>query len=72
MYGLEKSCLTRLAHEERTFHVSYPILADVTMDERDRLGIEDMTDYALLASSGCYRLPAGLFSDDTSAMTELA
>ena len=72
MYGVDKSCLTQLAHEERKFHVFYHFLASATADERDRLGIEDMTDYALLASSGCYRLPAGLFSDDASAMTELA
>ena len=70
-YGLDKSRLTRLAHEERTFHVFYQFLAGATTDERDRLNMEDATDYALLASSGCYRLPAGMFSDDATAMTEL-
>ena len=30
-----------------------------------------MSDYALLASSGCYRLPAGPFSDNGIAMDEL-
>ena len=35
------------------------------------MNIEDASDYALLASSGCYRLPAGPFSDDATAMTEL-
>jgi len=33
--------------------------------------LEDPSDYALLASSGCYRLPAGIFSDDSIAMDEL-
>lgn len=30
-----------------------------------------MSDYALLASSGCYRLPGGPFSDDAASMTDL-
>ncbi|KAF8589601.1 glycosyltransferase family 2 protein [Ramaria rubella] len=70
-YGLEKSRLNRLSHEERTYHVFYQFLAGATPDERDALGIEDVSDYALLASSGCYRLPAGPFSDDTVQMDEL-
>ncbi|KAH8118887.1 chitin synthase [Phellopilus nigrolimitatus] len=70
-YGLDKSRLTRLAHEERTYHVFYQLLAGATSEERDRLNMEDPSDYALLASSGCYRLPGGPFSDDATAMTEL-
>ncbi|KAF8509357.1 chitin synthase [Hysterangium stoloniferum] len=70
-YGLDKSRLNRLGHEERTYHVFYQLLAGATPDERDALGIEDVSDYALLASSGCYRLPAGPFSDDTMQMDEL-
>ena len=70
-YGLDKTRLTRLTHEERTFHVFYQLLAGATTEERDRLNMEDPSDYALLASSGCYRLPGGPFSDDASAMTEL-
>lgn len=70
-YGLDKSRLNRLSTEERTFHVFYQLLAGCTSDERDRLNLEDMSDYALLASSGCYRLPGGPFSDDATAMTEL-
>ncbi|OCB87192.1 chitin synthase [Sanghuangporus baumii] len=70
-YGLDKTRLTRLTHEERTFHVFYQLLAGATTDERDRLNMEDPSDYALLASSGCYRLPGGPFSDDATAMTEL-
>lgn len=70
-YGLDKSRLTRLSHEERTYHVFYQLLAGATTEERDRLGMEDPSDYALLASSGCYRLPGGPFSDDATAMTEL-
>ncbi len=37
----------------------------------DNLNIEDPSDYALLASSGTYRLPAGPFSDDSIAMGDL-
>ncbi|GJJ06868.1 hypothetical protein Clacol_001064 [Clathrus columnatus] len=70
-YGLDKSRLNRLTHEERSFHVFYQLLAGASPDERDALGIEDVSDYALLASSGCYRLPAGPFSDDTIQMGEL-
>jgi chitin synthase len=70
-YGLEKSRVNRLTHEERTFHIFYQLLAGSTAEERDRLNLEDPSDYALLASSGCYRLPAGPFSDDSIAMDEL-
>ncbi|KAI0940344.1 hypothetical protein AcV5_001478 [Taiwanofungus camphoratus] len=70
-YGFDKSRLNRLSFEERTYHVFYQFLAGATPDERDRYGLEDPSDYALLASSGCYRLPAGPFSDDSIAMEEL-
>ncbi|OCH89984.1 chitin synthase [Obba rivulosa] len=70
-YGLEKSRLNRLSFEERTYHVFYQFLAGATPEERDRYNLEDASDYALLASSGCYRLPAGPFSDDSIAMGEL-
>ncbi|KAG8786852.1 hypothetical protein FRC12_016164 [Ceratobasidium sp. 428] len=70
-FGLDKRRLVRLAHDERTYHVFYQLLAGATVQERDTLGLQDMTDYALLASSGCYRLPAGPFSDDALAMLDL-
>ncbi|KAI0782569.1 glycosyltransferase family 2 protein [Abortiporus biennis] len=70
-YGLEKSRLNRLSHEERTYHIFYQFLAGATPEERDRYNLEDPSDYALLASSGCYRLPSGPFSDDAVAMDDL-
>lgn len=70
-FGLDKSRLNRLSHEERTYHVFYQFLAGSTAAERDMFNLEDMSDYALLASSGCYRLPSGPFSDDSIGMTEL-
>ncbi|KAG8739227.1 hypothetical protein FRC10_005858 [Ceratobasidium sp. 414] len=70
-FGLDKRRLTRLAHDERTYHVFYQLLAGATAQERDALALQDMTDYVLLASSGCYRLPAGPFSDDALAMLDL-
>ena len=70
-FGLDKSRLARLSFEERTYHVFYQFLAGATPEERDRYGLEDVSDYALLASSGCYRLPSGPFSDDGIAMDEL-
>ncbi|KAI0650874.1 chitin synthase [Trametes meyenii] len=70
-FGLDKSRLSRLSFEERTYHVFYQFLAGATPEERDRYALEDVSDYALLASSGCYRLPSGPFSDDSIAMDEL-
>ncbi|EGO00358.1 glycosyltransferase family 2 protein [Serpula lacrymans var. lacrymans S7.3] len=70
-YSLDKSRLTRLTHDERSFHVFYQLLAGATHFERDDLGLDSPSDYALLASSGCYRLPAGPFSDDGMAMEDL-
>jgi len=70
-FGLDKNRLIRLTHEERTFHIFYKFIAGATPTERDSFNIEDPSDYALLASSGCYRLPSGPFSDDSIAMTEL-
>ena len=49
----------------------YQFLAGATPEERDNFGLEDPSEYALLASSGCYRLPAGPFSDDAMGMDEL-
>ncbi|KAL0950335.1 hypothetical protein HGRIS_010306 [Hohenbuehelia grisea] len=70
-YGLDKSRLNRLTHEERSYHVFYQFLAGATTTERDHFNLEDPSDYALLASSGCYRLPSGPFSDDSIAMSDL-
>ncbi|KAK7469967.1 hypothetical protein VKT23_001403 [Stygiomarasmius scandens] len=70
-FGLDKTRLNRLTHEERSFHVFYQFIAGCTTVERDNLNIEDVSDYALLASSGCYRLPSGPFSDDSIAMGDL-
>ncbi|TFK47006.1 glycosyltransferase family 2 protein [Heliocybe sulcata] len=70
-WGLDKSRLNHLSHEERTYHVFYQLLAGAKREERDFYNLEDVSEYALLASSGCYRLPAGPFSDDSIAMDEL-
>ena len=70
-FGLDKSRLNRLSHEERSFHIFYQFLAGATSQERDQFNLEDPSDYALLASSGCYRLPSGPFSDDATAMVDL-
>ncbi|KAG5641699.1 hypothetical protein DXG03_004417 [Asterophora parasitica] len=70
-YGLDKSRLNRLTHEERSYHIFYQLLAGATTAERDHFNLEDPSDYTLLASSGTYRLPSGPFSDDSIAMSEL-
>lgn len=69
--ALDKSRLHRLSHDERSFHVFYQLLAGASPEERDAWGLEDASDYALLASSGCYRLPSGPFSDDSVNMEDL-
>ncbi|KAF7371090.1 Glycosyltransferase family 2 protein [Mycena sanguinolenta] len=71
VFGLDKSRLVKLAHEERSYHAFYQLLAGATTAERDSLQLEDPSEYALLASSGTYRLPAGPFSDDTTGMSDL-
>lgn len=67
-----------MRHEERTFHVFYQLLAGAGIDERESLGLEDASEYSILAASGTFRLPAGsngvhgLFgSDDSVAYEEL-
>jgi chitin synthase len=70
-YALEKSRLNQLSHEERSFHVFYQFIAGAMPEEQDHFHLEDPLDYALLASSGCYRLPAGIFGDDSISMDEL-
>ncbi|KAF8312672.1 chitin synthase [Clavulina sp. PMI_390] len=69
--ALDKSRLQRLSHDERSFHVFYQLLAGATQEERDAWSLEDPSDYALLASSGTYRLPSGPFSDDAINMEDL-
>ena len=70
-FGLDKSRLLRLSNDERSFHIFYQLLAGASTDERDTWGLEDPSDYALLSSSGCYRLPGGPFSDDAVNMEDL-
>src|ERR1700679_3404048 len=52
-----------------TFSLDKTRLNRLTHEEHTYL--EDVSDYALLASSGCYRLPSGPFSDDSIAMADL-
>ena len=78
-FALDKSrILARLRHEERTFHVFYQLLAGAGIEEREGLGLEDASEYSMLAASGTFRLPGGsngihgLFgSDDSTAYEEL-
>ena len=70
-FGLNKTHLNCLTHEEHTYHVFYQFLASTIPTEHDHFNLEDVSDYALLASSGCYRLPSGFFSDDSIAMADL-
>jgi chitin synthase len=69
--SLDKTRLKCLTHEERTYHVFYQFLAGTTPVDRDHSNLEDVSDYALLASSSCYRLLSGPFSDDSIAMADL-
>lgn len=70
-FGLNKTRAVRLERDERSFHVFYQLLAGASPDERDQLDLEDPTAYEVLARSGCYRLPGGPFSDDSTQFDEL-
>ncbi|CAG7853145.1 Chitin synthase 6; AltName: Full=Chitin-UDP acetyl-glucosaminyl transferase 6; AltName: Full=Class-V chitin synthase 6 [Serendipita indica DSM 11827] len=65
-WGIDKSRLSRLRQDERTFHIFYQLLSGLPSALHESFGLEDASDYALLASSGCYRLPSGPFSDDSA------
>lgn len=72
-FGLDKSRVRKLARDERTYHAFYQLLAGATKEEREQLGLfDDITDYRLLATSACYRLPPGTpQSDDSIAFEDL-
>ncbi|KAK4705525.1 chitin synthase, partial [Phenoliferia sp. Uapishka_3] len=71
-FGLDKTRVTKLARDERTYHCFYQLLAGATVEERTALGLlDDFTSYALFQSSGCYRLPSGPGSDDSIAFEDL-
>lgn len=70
-FGLNKTRAFKLERDERSFHVFYQLLAGASPDERDRLDLEDPTAYDVLSRSGCYRLPGGPFSDDSTQFDEL-
>jgi chitin synthase len=60
------------------FHVFYQLLAGAGIEERESLGLEDASEYSMLAASGTFRLPGGsngihgLFgSDDSIGYEEL-
>lgn len=73
-WGLDKQRVRNLDREERTYHAFYQLLAGATSEERQQLGLlDDITDYRLLATSACYRMPptAGPLADDSIAFEEL-
>ena len=51
-FAFDKPHLTRLTHEEHMFHIFYQFLAvSAAPQEQDHSALEDLSDYALLASS---------------------
>lgn len=65
-WGLDQSRLTRLRQDERPFHIFYRLLSSAAPALLDSPRLDDVSDYALLASSTCYHLPGGPFSDDAA------
>jgi chitin synthase len=70
-FGFDKTLLNRLTHEESTYRVFYRLLAGTTSAEQDYFNLEGVSDYAPLASSRCYHLPSGPFSDGSIVMAGL-
>lgn len=71
IFGLNKRRLIDLERDERTFHVFYQLLSGASAEERDSLDLQDPTSYSILKKSGCYRLPGGPNSDDSTQFDEL-
>lgn len=71
VFGLDKSRLGHLNPDERSFHIFYQFLAGATPDLQDLYDLQDPSSYALLAKSGCFKLPYGPLSDDQAAFNSL-
>jgi chitin synthase len=60
------------SHMRSAHSIFLPVLVGATPQEQDYFSPEDPSDYSLSASSGCYRLLSGPFSNDDIVMEVLA
>ncbi|TIC40573.1 hypothetical protein E3Q08_03710, partial [Wallemia mellicola] len=70
-FNLDKSRLSLLGPDERSFHVFYQFLAGAPPNLQQLYELQDPSSYAMLASSGCFKLPFGPFSDDHAGYNSL-
>ncbi|TIA79056.1 hypothetical protein E3P89_03500 [Wallemia ichthyophaga] len=71
LFNLDKSRIGHLAPDERSFHVFYQFLAGAPPNLQELYDLQDPSSYAMLASSGCFKLPFGPFSDDHAGYNAL-
>jgi len=67
-YALDKSRVTEVPQDERSYHVFYYLLAGASSEERSQLHLQDAQHYHYLSRSKCYRIPD---VDDAIKMDDL-
>nr|CAG8434522.1 6220_t:CDS:2 [Entrophospora candida] len=67
-YCFDKSRVTGMPHDERTYHVFYYLLAGVTSEERSLFQLQDPHNYNYLSQSKSYNIPD---VDDSIQMEDL-
>ncbi|CAG8549614.1 9528_t:CDS:2 [Diversispora eburnea] len=67
-YCFDRSRVTEIPQDERSYHVFYYLLAGATQEERSSAHLQDPQHYNYLSQSKCYRIPE---VDDSIQMEDL-
>ncbi|RHZ75834.1 hypothetical protein Glove_209g12 [Diversispora epigaea] len=67
-YCFDRSRVTEIPQDERSYHVFYYLLAGATNEERSSAHLQDPQNYNYLSQSKCYRIPE---VDDSIQMDDL-